>query len=159
MDIKLLKLIIISIGLILFSGFIAYRITNGEYKQKLQEAGVADPPDMSLILFLNNGIESVTTKQILVGMAYGIIFGFIDNSGLWFGMDALDPYLPGGNLTKAGLGNTYSDLLGSLLGTFGSIIIAKYSNVDKKPVWSESIGIIMGCLLGIYVPKKITGLS
>ena len=152
MDNKLIKLIVGSLSLIIISGISAYRITNSGYKKTHGE-------DMGIKLFLNNGIKEVTTKQIMVGMAYGIIFGFIDNAGLWFGMDAPDPYLPGGNLTKAGLGNTFSDLIGSLLGTFGSVIITKYSNVDEKPIWAESIGIVIGCLLGIYIPKTITGLQ
>ena len=49
--------------------------------------------ELSFIEFINNG-TSVSLKQIIIGMSFGMIFGFIDNFGLWYGMDYLDPYLP-----------------------------------------------------------------
>ena len=113
-------------------------------------------PELTVAQFLSiSPFPSV--KSILVGMTSGVIFGFIDNAGLWFGMDALDPHLPGGPLTKAGFGNTYSDFLGSFLGTFGAIMIRNSTGITDTPLWSESIGIAVGCLLGIYIPRALTG--
>ena len=152
MDYKLLLLISISIKLILTSGFIAYSISNKEYNEKNKK-------NMPFTLFLNNGIEKLSLKQILVGMVFGIVFGFVDNAGLWFGMEALDPYLPGGKLTKAGFGNTYSNTLGSSLGTFISVIMAKITMIEKTPIWTDIIGTIIGCILGIYIPRFLTGLD
>ena len=72
-------------------------------------------------------------------------------------MDTLDPFLPDGELTRAGLGNTFSDALGAFLGTFAGIIIKSVTKIEDTPLWSDAIGIIIGCLIGLYVPKYITG--
>ena len=112
--------------------------------------------EVSFIEFINNG-KTVSLKQILVGMSFGAIFGFIDNFGLWYGMDYLDPYLPGGNLTKAGYGNTYSDFIGSTMGTSISIILNTLYPVEEAPIWVNSLGIILGCLLGLYIPRYLSG--
>ena len=90
-------------------------------------------------------------------MVSNVVFGFIDNAGLFFGMDALDPFFPKGKLTKAGLGNTFSDALGSFLGTFSCSIIGNTTGIKDTPLWSEVVGIIVGCLLGLYIPKAIIG--
>ena len=39
------------------------------------------------------GVSGFTGKQIGIGMMTNIIFGFIDNFGLFFGMDSLDDFL------------------------------------------------------------------
>ena len=111
---------------------------------------------ISFIEFINNG-KSVSFKQVIIGMSFGMIFGFIDNFGLWYGMDYLDPYLPGGNLTKAGYGNTYSDFIGSTMGTSISIILNTLYPVEEAPIWVNSLGIILGCLLGLYIPRYLSG--
>ena len=98
-------------------------------------------------------------KQIFVGMVSNFIFGFIDNAGLFFGMDALDPFISGGELTKAGMGNTFSDALGSFLGTFIGTSIQNYTLVTDWPLYSEVIGIVIGCLFGVFIPKALTGKS
>ena len=89
-----------------------------------------------------------------------IIFGFIDNAGLFFGgvyLEEIFAMLPGGfdaNVT-AGYGNTFSDTLGIFLGTFCGTIIENITGVDSGPMWANAFGIIVGCLLGILIPKLI----
>ena len=39
------------------------------------------------------GVSGYSAKQISIGMMTNIIFGFIDNFGLFFGMDSLDDFL------------------------------------------------------------------
>lgn len=95
--------------------------------------------------------------SIVTGMVANIVFGIIDNGGLFFGMSALDPFLPKGELTRAGLGNTFSDGLGAFLGTFSGVIIKSITKIDDTPLWSDAVGIVIGCLIGLYVPKMITG--
>lgn len=146
------QLMLVSAVLILFFGQLSYKVANDEHKQKNPNA-----PDLSVMKFLNSGIDNPSIKSILVGMSSGMVFGFIDNAGLFFGMDALDPYLPGGALTKAGYGNTFSDALGSFLSVFVGNLIQKSTGVQNTPMWAESAGIIAGCLIGIYVPSMITG--
>tara|TARA_Y100000389_G_scaffold179541_1_gene193684 strand:+ start:5039 stop:5518 length:480 start_codon:yes stop_codon:yes gene_type:complete len=146
------QLLVVSVVLICFFGMLAYRSANEEHKKRNPMA-----QDLSLMKFLNSGIDNPSMKSILVGMSSGVVFGFIDNAGLFFGMDALDPYLPGGPLSKAGYGNTYSDALGSFLSVFIGSLIQKSTGIENTPMWSESVGIILGCLLGIHIPKMITG--
>ena len=86
-----------------------------------------------------------------------MVFGMIDNGGLFFGMSALDPFLPSGELTRAGLGNTFSDGLGAFLGSFSGVIIRKLTKIEDTPLWADAVGIVVGCLLGLYVPRYITG--
>lgn len=148
---RALVLLLVSGIAVLAVGCVAYCLAREQY---VKETG----KDMSVMDFLNGG-RSPSLKSVLIGMGSGVVFGFIDNAGLWFGMDALDPYLPGGPLTKAGLGNTFSDLLGSSLGTFVGLIIQMTLNKDDTPVpvWSEALGVMVGCLFGILVPRMITG--
>ena len=96
-------------------------------------------------------------KPILVGLVSSTIFGMIDNGGLYFGMDALDPVLPGDELEKAGWGNTFSDFLGAFLGTFVGIFVKNITGVEDTPLFSEVIGIVIGCILGIKIPQLIVG--
>ena len=149
-------LIIAVIIIITILGYIAFKL----YKK---DADKDESNDIWSFLGLTE--ENKAWKGILLGMSSGIVFGFIDNAGLWFGMDALDPFLetiPGvGDLTKAGLGNTFSDAVGAFAGTFAGIIIQK-SLIKKgedipEYIWAEAIGVIIGCLLGIIIPRLITG--
>lgn len=93
-------------------------------------------------------------------MFSNIVFGFIDNAGLFFGgcyLDEIFEKLPGGydaNVT-AGYGNTFSDFLGSFLGTFCGLIIQNITGINEGPIYSNSIGIVIGCLIGILIPKLI----
>lgn len=94
---------------------------------------------------------------IFTGMIANIVFGIIDNGGLFFGMRTLDPFLPSGELTRAGLGNTFSDTLGAFLGTFTGVMIRNWTKIEDTPLWADALGITIGCLIGLYVPRYITG--
>lgn len=61
-------------------------------------------------------------------MMANLVFGFIDNAGLFFGgcyLDEVFALLPGSEDANvaAGYGNTYSDLLGAFMGTFVGLIL------------------------------------
>ena len=92
-------------------------------------------------------------------MSFGLVFGFIDNAGLWIGLEKFEKYISGSILEKAGWGNTFSDALGASLGTAVLIILKSIFTVEEAPIWVDTIGIILGCILGIYIPKHITGLK
>tara|TARA_B100001094_G_scaffold293998_1_gene314279 strand:+ start:131 stop:640 length:510 start_codon:yes stop_codon:yes gene_type:complete len=157
---KLLQLVIGVILVITILGYIAFKM----YKKNAD-----DDEEKNIWNFLglkiNPDDKDKVWKGVLLGMSSGIVFGFIDNAGLWFGMDALNPFLetiPGiGDLTKAGLGNTFSDAIGAFAGTFAGIIIkGSIIELDEKIpefIWAEAIGVIIGCLLGILIPRMITG--
>lgn len=95
-------------------------------------------------------------------MGANVVFGFIDNAGLFFGgcyLDEVFSKLPGGTDANicAGYGNTFSDTLGMFLGTFFGIILKSSLEIDDGPIWANAFGITIGCLLGIYVPVLILG--
>lgn len=145
----LINLLVVTVFFVGIFLILAFNVVNNSRIEKGEDK-------LTFMQFLNNNSE-VTLKKVLVGMSFGMIFGFIDNFGLWYGMDYLDPYIPGGNLTKAGYGNTFSDFIGSTMGTSISIILGTLYPTEEAPIWVNSLGIIVGCLLGLYIPKYISG--
>lgn len=142
-------------------------------------------PEMTFSVWFNG--NAPTAKAILIGMVSSIVFGFIDNAGLFFGMEALDPVFnkmlgikedgkdatiegfgkpPKGawgikdlDIRKnmaSGLGNTFSDGVGAFLATFIGRFIQNVSGVDAQvPIWADFVGIVIGCLLGTWIPAKM----
>jgi len=110
-------------------------------------------------------LGQLTPTKILAGMAFGVIFGFIDNAGLFFGMDALDPHvkkISSDPKVSAGIGNTYSDVVGAFAGSFAGSIVqqqlkSQLPDCFEGPLWAEATGILLGCVIGIIIPKAITG--
>ena len=76
-------------------------------------------------------------RGIIVGLSFGIVFGFLDNFGLMIGMDALTKNFKMGNKAKSAFGNTYSDFIGATVGTFISIILKQLLDYDDsdEPIW------------------------
>ena len=106
----------------------------------------------------------ISLKSICVGMMSGMVFGFIDNAGLFYGMEALDQYmvkLPDGCYRnfQSGYGNAFADAFSSILSVFAGkmIIDATGSSADDTPLWSQTLGIVIGCLMGILIPGKLLG--
>ena len=114
------------------------------------------------------------------GLVLGLVFGFLDNFGLFYGMSALDSFfyafgrrVAAGlmslfgrprddritlelhevtNDLMAGLGNTFSDLLGVALGT-AALEIAKAGLSTSPAFWIlDLVAIVLGCLLGCFMP-------
>lgn len=59
-----------------------------------------------------------------------------------------------GSLTQAGIGNTYSDFLGTFLSTFIGAIIISSSNMCVTSLLSEVFGVVIGCILGILIGRS-----
>jgi len=98
---------------------------------------------------------------IAVGMVSGFVFGFIDNAGLFFGMKYMEPFfslfpLSEEELVGAGYGNTFSDMIGAFLGTFMGKAIQELSQINNYPIWTEAIGITVGCIFGVMIPRMMT---
>lgn len=127
--------------------------------------------------------------NIYGGLVLGLIFGFLDNYGLFYGMGALDAFFYnfGANVAAglmslfrgselgvgvtvakkekmlvdlhsvtsdlmAGLGNTFSDALGVALGT-AALEIAKAGLNVEPSFWAlDLVAIVLGCLLGCFMP-------
>ena len=145
----IIYLMSITICIVVFFLILSFVVVNNNRVKKGKDK-------LTFMQFFNNNSE-VTFKKVFIGMSFGVIFGFIDNFGLWYGMDYLDPYIAGGNLTKAGYGNTFSDFIGSTMGTSISIILSTMYPTEEAPIWVNSLGIVLGCLLGLYIPKYISG--
>ena len=98
--------------------------------------------------------KKMSFKGIMVGLSFGIVFGFLDNMGLMIGIDTLTKNFKMDNMAKSAFGNTYSDFIGATVGTFISIILKQILDYDDddEPIWLNSLGIVIGCLLGYYVP-------
>ena len=139
---------------ILFSFFLYFTFYYHNKHLKKQKK-----PKVTFIQFLNNSKEIPSFEKIMLGLTFGIIFGFMDNFGLWMGINKLEKILPGGLLTKSGLGNTYSDTLGAIIGTCISIIAQDSFNYNDNdmPIWLNTVGIITGCFLGMFVGHIVTG--
>ena len=153
----LLKLIAGSYIILMVLGIISYVIANAHYKKKNKK-------NLSFWDFINNKHVDKNDspnnfhKLILKGFVMGTVFGVMDNGGVWFGMDSLDPLLPDGILTKAALGNTYSNTLSAFISTFaGNIIEHMFDLKGETPIWADATGVLIGSLFGLYFCKFITG--
>lgn len=104
--------------------------------------------------------DNLTLRAIIVGSIFGFVFGFIDNLFLVIGLNNLEYLFQGDLLTKSGLGNTYSDVIASFIGTFIAYFMTIYTNSqeDEFPLWANSFGMFVGCLVGLYVGKGISRL-
>jgi len=47
--------------------------------------------------------------------------------------------------------------VGAFLGTFCGYIMSDLTDIEDAPFWTECIGIVIGCLIGILIPKLIMG--
>ena len=153
MDKTLIRFIVIN--LVLFFGLLFWA-----YSVHVKTLEKQNKPKVTMLEYLNGGSSKLPPlKTIALGLVFGIVFGFMDNFGLWMGIDTLSKYITGGVLTKAAWGNTYSDLVGSTAGTFISSIAADKFNYDddNTPIWLNSAGIGIGCVLGMFVGKLLTG--
>lgn len=149
---RLHLLFIISYILIVILGSITYRYANEKYKKKHGR-------DMGFMEFINGGpMDANFAKRVIKGLGVGIVFGMLDNAGLWFGMDALDPILPKGALTRAGFGNVFSDTLSAFLSTFAGAIISHHFPVGgETPIWADAAGTFIGTLIGLFGSRILTG--
>ena len=149
--VKLSQLFSGSYILIIIFGTISFILANHNYEKKHGEA-------LSFIKYINGKTSKDFFKRMLVGLVSGLVFGIIDNAGLWFGMESLIPILPKGELTQAGYGNVFSDSLSAFLATFAGNIISNVTGVTGNiPIWAQAFGTFIGCLIGLFSCRAITG--
>jgi len=101
--------------------------------------------------------KGASLKSWLVGMTMGIVFGFIDNYGLFLGMESLEELMVGWDpILKSTVGNTFSDFIGVTVGT--SVGASFVSSSGGKPViWADMFGIMTGCVIGIFIGRLFIG--
>ena len=137
--------------LIIIFGTASYVLESANFMKKHKRP-------LTFVDFLNGGSSKELMKRLLVGVGSGVVFGAIDNAGLWFGMESLIPILPKGELTQAGYGNVFSDSLSAFLATFAGSIIANLTGVTGElPVWGNALGTFIGCLIGLHGCRALTG--
>ena len=148
---ELINFVIINILFLSFVVFITYTIYNCVREHKNKDR-------VTFASYINQG-SIPKMESLLVGLIFGTVFGFIDNFGLWMGLHKIEKYIPGGVLTKSAVGNIYSDFLGVVLGTCISIVAKEWIdyNSDDQPMWVNVIGIVIGCVFGMFVGFLITG--
>ena len=152
MDLALVYFIFFNVALLVACIFVAFKYHTYHLALKKKKP-------ITFHTFINRGEEWPSLANVFIGLIFGVIFGFLDNFGLWLGLDHLEKYMPGGLLTKAALGNTYSDMLGVVVGTSISIMAkARYDYEDSnEPIWLNALGILIGCFIGILAGRVFTG--
>lgn len=106
-----------------------------------------------------NGEQNFTVRVLALSAFSGAVFGLVDNSLLHFSLDALGPYFPGGELTRAGWANTVSNGVGAFLGAFAAKAIQLTAGFEGGPLYGDAVGAAIGCIIGIYLPRIVTGRS
>ena len=108
------------------------------------------------IVWFNQG--KITIRGIFISLIFGVVFGFLDNFFLWMGIDKMMSFIPGHALTKGAWGNTYSDFIGATVGASISSIGQDLLNADPSPpIWINAIAMPLGCVLGMYAGRYLTG--
>lgn len=143
---KLAMLLLVTAGIIAAAFYMTALLAKSHGKWK------------NAVWFLN-GEQKFTLRALLLSMASGVVFGLVDNGGLFFGMDALEPFLPEGELTRAGWGSTYSNAVAAFLGAFAAKAIHLTFGFSGGPIYGDAVGLVIGCIIGIYVCRALTGRS
>ena len=143
MNTSLIKFLGISAFIIIIALLIAYKIQS------------LNPPynGFDFDTFMNDGPESTTIKDLIVGISFGTALGFVDTLGIWIGVEEISKYIKGPAKIKAAIGNLYSNLLGISVGTAVSVImdsLLRPSN-SQGPIYLTAAGSIIGAVIGIYV--------
>jgi hypothetical protein len=103
-------------------------------------------------------IENI--KIFSIGASFMMVFGIIDNLGLFMGMSVVEEWIMKKGFDSqvaAGIGNTFSDMLGVMLGGVVSAALYKLLKVKKEETtfWQKLVGVFIGCLLPVIVKVVI----
>lgn len=92
-------------------------------------------------------------KIFIVGSTFYIVFGIIDNLGLFIGMKGVEDFIISLGLSykvAAGLGNTFSDAIGALSGGIVAATMYKILKVrGAGTITEKTVGVIIGCLIPV----------
>jgi len=106
--------------------------------------------------FFINGKQNFSFTSLFLGMLSAIVFAFVDNAGMFLGVNSLESFLPGGDLIKAGWGNIISSVYGAFLSNSVLHIIRATTRFHEGPMYADALGMLIGGVLGIYIPSLIT---
>ena len=128
-----------------------------EYRRKYPQLDISFIDYYSRFLF-GDGDMRFSMTNFVKGLGFGLVFGFIDNFGLATGMEALDSYVPTTFVkpvdVKDAYGNTFSDFIGSFIGTFFvSLVLGRHTDTPAPPLASDVMGVTLGCVIGLFIAK------
>ena len=123
------------------------------------------------LMDIDGQIDQATSKKkgrirnFSIGAAGPMVFGLIDNAGMFLGMGAIEESLAQlgfDSMTAAGFGNTFSDALGAAAG--GAVAAFLYKTLKVKgegTITQQFLGVIVGCLIpvGIKIALQLAGIS
>lgn len=99
-------------------------------------------------------------RTLMLSTVSAAVFGFIDNAGLFWGMEAFDPLfdvwgVPEGP-SRSGFGNLFSNGFAAFIGAIVGELIKIYTGYDgTMPIYADFLGIVIGCYLGVVVPRAL----
>ena len=105
---------------------------------------------------LENGVEKTFGAKVggfAAGASFMVGFGAIDNYGLWAGVEAIEGYVaasyPSISISEVGMiGNTFSDLLGVVVGGMLAALILKLTGAKGEGTpMQAAVGVTVGCLI------------
>ena len=89
-----------------------------------------------------------------------LIFGIIDNLGLFMGMSGVENWIVehgGDAMTAAGIGNTFSDAVGALLGgAVMALVVTITKRKGEGTAMQQVVGVTVGCLLPVFAKVIFT---
>jgi len=149
---KTVVIFVVTWALIVASAQIAFRMTKEN-----------DHPDLTWSEFLNLETSHLTTKSgirlLFIGLSTGFLFGFLNNAGVWQGLDALS--VMGSGVKPSSVNNAsqvseiVNDLFITAISTYINIAIYEKADVTLRqvPLWASLTGTFLGSLVGIWVGK------
>lgn len=101
----------------------------------------------------------ILKRMLTVSVAF-IVFGIVDNGIMVLAGSAIDTYIGAvfgfSTMASAALGNTFSDAVGIATGRWTEHVLHRALPVvegnqlsKKQIIFAETVGIIIGCLLGM----------
>ena len=99
-------------------------------------------------------------KSFMVGCSFMIVFGIIDNLGLFLGMDFIESYVTSAgysSMIAAGIGNAFSDMIGALIGGIIATTLYRVLKVKEDSISTlhQVIGVTVGCLIPVIIAMLI----
>ena len=98
-------------------------------------------------------------KTFTVGTSFMMVFGLIDNLGLLAGMEAIEGWVMNmgfDSQVAAGIGNTFSDAIGVVIGGAVAAGLYKLLKVKGEGTFPQQLtGVVVGCMIPIIIKMLI----
>lgn len=130
-------------------------------KREAEKMGIITKKQKIIKKKLKESLNNLGSMEWFKSSKKKVLRSEIDKRKTWPGRNKklVESWITGwrpGQLTNAGIGNTYSDFLGAFLATFSGVIIMNMTQISNVSIISEVIGIVLGCIIGIIIPRFIS---